>query len=78
MFIGDMVFTQEQYELLYGQRTRSGIPEDWSNNGGRSWRWPKNKLPYKIDSSVLPPDQLIIEETISRFNSRMGDCFSIV
>ena len=78
VIIGDMVFTQEQYELLYGQRTRSGKPANWTNNKGRNWRWPENKLPYRIDSSVLLPDQLIIEKTISRFNSRMSDCFSIV
>ena len=75
VIIGDMILTQEQYELLYGQRTRSGIPEEWK---GFDWRWPNNKLPYKIDSSILPPDRLKIEEAISKFNSQMSDCFSIV
>ena len=39
VIIGDMILTQEQYELLYGQRTRSGIPKNWE---GGDWRWPKN------------------------------------
>ena len=39
VIIGDMILTQEQYEFLYGQRSRSGIPKDW---GGGDFRWPKN------------------------------------
>ena len=41
-------------------------------------RWTDNKLPYKIHSSVLSSDIAIIESTISRFNSEMSGCFSIV
>ena len=47
VIIGDMILTQEQYELLYGEGTRSGVPEAWER------RWPDNKLPYKIHSSAL-------------------------
>ena len=72
VIIGDMILTQEQYELLYGEDTRSGVPEAWER------RWPDNKLPYKIHSSVLSSDVAIIESTISRFNSEMSGCFSIV
>ena len=72
VIIGDMILTQEQYELLYGEGTRSGVPEAWER------RWPDNKLPYKIHSSVLSSDIAIIESTISRFNSEMSGCFSIV
>ena len=72
VIIDDMILTQEQYELLYGEGTRSGVPEAWER------RWPDNKLPYKIHSSVLSSDIAIIESTISRFNSEMSGCFSIV
>ena len=67
-----MILTQEQYELLYGEGTRSGVPEAWER------RWPDNKLPYKIHSSVLSSDIPIIESTIARFNDQMSGCFSIV
>ena len=72
VIIDDMILTQEQYELLYGEGTRSGVPEAWER------RWPDNKLPYETDSSVLSSDIAIIESTISRFNSEMSGCFSIV
>ena len=72
VIIDDMILTQEQNELLYGEGTRSGVPEAWER------RWPDNKLPYKIHSSVLSSDIAIIESTISRFNSEMSGCFSIV
>ena len=72
VIIGDMILTQEQYDLLYGEGTRSGVPEAW--NG----RWPNKQLPYEIDSSVISSDIAIIESTISRFNSEMSGCFSIV
>ena len=52
-----MILTQEQYELLYGEGTRSGVPEAWER------RWPDNKLPYKIHSSVLSSDIDIIESS---------------
>ena len=72
VIIDDMILTQEQYELLFGEGARSGVPEAWER------RWPDNKLPYKIHSSVLSSDIAIIESTISRFNSEMSGCFSIV
>ena len=72
VIIDDMILTQEQYELLYGEGTRSGVPEAWER------RWPDKKLPYEIHSSVLSSDIAIIESTISRFNSEMSGCFSIV
>ena len=73
--IGDMVLTQEQYEFLYGQRTRVGVPVEWRDFFRR---WPDNQLPYIIDSSVSPSDIAIIKSTISKFNDQMGDCFRIV
>ena len=72
VIIDDMILTQEQYELLYGEGTRSGVPEAWKG------RWPNRQLPYEIDSSILYSDIAIIESTISRFNSEMSGCFSIV
>ena len=72
VIIDDMILTQEQYELLYGEGTRSGVPEAWKR------RWTANRLPYETDSSVLSSDIAIIESTISRFNSKMSGCFSIV
>ena len=72
VIIDDMILTQEQYELLYGEGTRSGVPEAWKG------RWPNRQLPYEIHSSVLSSDIAIIESTISRFNSEMSGCFSIV
>ena len=72
VIIGDMILTQEQYELLYGEGTRSGVPESW--NG----KWPNRQLPYEIHSSVLSSDIPVIESAISRFNSEMSGCFSIV
>ena len=72
VIIDDMILTQEQYELLYGEGTRSGVPEAWKR------RWTDNKLPYETDSSVITSDIDIIESAISRFNSEMSGCFSIV
>ena len=72
VIIDDMILTQEQYQFLYGEGTRSGVPE------GLDRRWPDKKLPYETDSSVLSSDIAIIESTISRFNSEMSGCFSIV
>ena len=71
VIIGDMILTQEQYEFLYGQRTRLGIPE-------AIYRWPNKTLPYEIADSVSPNETAIIESTIARFNDQMKDCFSIV
>ena len=71
VIIGDMILTQEQYELMYGEDTRSGIPDVFK-------RWPNNRLPYEIDSSVLSSDKAIVESTISKFNAQMSGCFSIV
>jgi hypothetical protein len=65
VIIGDMILTQEQYELLYGQRTRVGVPVEWRDFFRR---WPDNQLPYIIDSSVSPSDIAIIKSTISKFN----------
>ena len=59
VIIDDMILTQEQYELLYGEGTRSGVPEAWER------RWPNKKLPYEIHSSVLSSDIAIIESTIT-------------
>ena len=70
-----MILTQEQYELMYGEGTRSGIPEIWY---GVFVRWPNSRLPYEIDPSVLSSDATIIESTISKFNTQMSGCFSIV
>ena len=71
VIIGDMILTQEQYELMYGEGTRSGAPKIFR-------RWPNNRLPYEIDSSVLSSDKAIVESTISKFNAQMSGCFSIV
>ena len=70
-----MILTQEQYESMYGEGTRSGVPEIWY---GVFRRWPNNRLPYEIDSSVLSSDKAIVESTISKFNAQMSGCFSIV
>ena len=73
--IGDMILTQEQYEFLYGQRKRVGVPVKWKDFFRR---WPDNQLPYIIDSSIFLSDIAIIKSTISKFNDEMGDCFRIV
>ena len=73
VIIGDMILTQEQYELMYGEGTRSGVPETSIFR-----RWPNKKLPCEIDSSVLPSDRVIVENTIHRFNDQMNGCFQIV
>ena len=76
VMVGDMTFTRKQYELLYGEAFgRNGIPEIWK---GEFKRWTDNKLPYIIDPSISPSNEAIIENTISKFNSEMGDCFNIV
>ena len=75
VIIGDMILTQEQYEFLYGQGTRVGVPEEWKNIFRR---WPDEQLPYIIDDSVLDTDIAIIKSTISKFNAKMNDCFRIV
>ena len=72
VIIDDMILTQEQYELLYGEGTRSGIPEAWKG------KWPNRQLAYEIHSSVLSSEIPIIESTIARFNDQMSGCFSIV
>ena len=71
LIVGDMILTQEQHELLYGQQKRSGNPKPYR-------RWPKRRLPYEIDSSILPSNQLKTKNTISKFNSQMSGCFKIV
>ena len=71
VIIGDMILTQEQYELLYGEGARSGAPDPVR-------RWPNSRLPVEIDSSVLSSDRVIVENTIHKFNDQMSGCFSIV
>ena len=75
VIIGDMILTQEQYEFLYRQRKRVGVPVKWDKIFRR---WPDNRLPYIIDSSISPPNIAIIKSTISKFNDQMSDCFRIV
>ena len=73
--IGDMILTQEQYEFLYEQQTRVGVPVRW---GDIFRRWPDERMPYIIDDSVLDSDIAIIKSTISKFNKQMNGCFRIV
>ena len=70
-----MILTQEQYEIMYGESKRSRIPEIWA---GRFRRWPDRRLPYVIDSRIPDFNKSIIESAITRFNSEMSGCFSIV
>ena len=70
-----MILTQEQYEVMYGEGKRSGVPEIWK---GIFRRWPDKRLPYVFDSSLPTFNISIIESAIARFNSEMNGCFSIV
>ena len=63
----DMMLNHEQYEIMYEEGKRSGIPE------GAFRRWP-----YLIDSRIPDFNKSIIESAITRFNSEMSGCFSIV
>ena len=84
--IDDMILSEEQYKTLYGSEgTRNGVPATWQTpivHGNKTMeaRWPNNTLPYVIDESLLPQSVAIskIEFAISRFNSEMWGCFSIV
>ena len=82
--IDDMILSEEQYKTLYGSEgTRNGVPATWQTpitNKTMEARWPNNTLPYVIDESLLPLSVAIskIEFAISRFNSEMWGCFSIV
>ena len=84
--IDDMILSEEQYKTLYGSKgTRNGVPATWQTplvHGNKTMeaRWPNNTLPYVIDESLLPLSVAIskIEFAISRFNSEMWGCFSIV
>ena len=87
--IDDMILSEEQYKTLYGsggskgsKGTRNGVPATWQTHGNKTMeaRWPNNTLPYVIDESLLPQSVAIskIEFAISRFNSEMWGCFSIV
>ena len=84
--IDDMILSEEQYKTLYGSEgTRNGVPATWQTpivHGNKTMeaRWPNNTLPYVIDESLLPLSVAIskIEFAISRFNSEMWGCFSIV
>ena len=75
VIIEDMIFTQEQYEVLYGKGVvgRNGIPSIYP-----ILKWPNNKMPYVIDSSISPSEADQIRKVLSRFNSKMSDCFRIV
>lgn len=73
VIMGDMILTQEQYEFMYGPpRTRLGNPTPIE-------RWPNNIMPYQIDDSVDDIDDIaLIKSTITKFNTQMKGCFSIV
>ena len=67
-----MILTQEQYEIMYEEGKRNGIPE------GAFRRWQDRRLPYVIDPRIPNFNKSIIESAITRFNSEMSGCFSIV
>ena len=71
VIIGDMILTREQYEIMYGEGLRSGVPK-------LSMQWPDRKLPYEIASRINFSDKRKIRYAISRFNLEMKGCFKIV
>ena len=71
VIIGDMILSQEQYEIMYGKGPRSGVPYP-------SMQWPDGELPYEISFSVYQSDKQKIRNAVSKFNSEMKGCFKIV
>jgi hypothetical protein len=71
VIIDDMILTQEQYEIMYGKGSRSGIPYP-------NYRWPNKRLPYEIDDSISSYGKRKIKNAISKFNAEMSGCFKIV
>ena len=70
----DIILNKNQYDMLYGESGRNGISI-------LSRRWSKNQLPYEFDYESIAsgsPEETMIKEVISRFNSEMDGCFSIV
>ena len=74
MRMDDIILSKNQYDMLYGESGRNGISI-------LSRRWSKNQLPYKFDYEAIAsgsPEETLIKKVISRFNSEMDGCFSIV
>ena len=74
MRMDDIILNKNQYDMLYGESGRNGISI-------LSRRWSKNQLPYEFDYESIvsgSPEETMIKEVISRFNSEMDGCFSIV
>ena len=72
--IDDIIFTQNQFDTLFGESERNGIST-------LSRRWPNNKLPYEIDSSTIAKgsaEETMIKRVVARFNSDMNGCINIV
>ena len=72
--VDDMVLTKKQMQEAFGDfdlSDRSGIND-------ADFRWKDNKLPYVFDKSIETKDQLVVKETINRFNKEMMGCLGIV
>ena len=72
--IDDIMLTQNQFNILFGESERNGIST-------LSRRWPNNELPYEIDSSTIAKgsaEETMIKQVVARFNSDMNGCINIV
>ena len=72
--IDDIIFTQNQFNVLFGESERNGIST-------LSRRWPNNEMPYEIDSSTIAKgsaEETMIKQVVSRFNSDLNGCINIV
>ena len=72
--IDDIIFTQNQFNVLFGESERNGIST-------LSRRWANNKLPYEIDSRTIAKgsaEETMIKQVVARFNSDLNGCINIV
>ena len=72
--IDDIIFTQNQFNVLFGESERNGIST-------LSRRWPNNEMPYEIDSSTIAKgsaEETMIKQVVARFNSDLNGCINIV
>ena len=72
--IDDIILTQNQFNILFGESERNGIST-------LSRRWPNNEMPYEIDSSTIAKgsaEETMIKQVVARFNSDMNGCINIV
>ena len=72
--IDDIIFTQNQFNVLFGESERNGIST-------LSRRWPNNEMPYEIDSNTIAKgsaEETMIKQVVARFNSDLNGCINIV